>query len=153
MSSMKAIHFKKGGGDAACLELQSIDRPKPGPQDVLVKIKAVSVNPVDIKIRQGKFPASDITGFDASGVVEEVGEKVVSFKKADEVYYAGHIGRPGAMAQYNLIDSRLVAPKPKSIDFLEAAGYPLVGLTAWEMFVVSHLSRNERFILYARMLI
>lgn len=138
-STMKAIHFRKGGGDPSCLELQTIDRPKPGPQDVLVRIKAASVNPVDTKIRQGSFEASDITGFDAAGIVEDVGDNVANVRNGDEVYYAGHLGRPGAMAQYNLIDSRLLARKPKSISFTEAAAFPLVCLTAWEMLVVSRL--------------
>lgn len=132
---MQAIHFKEGGGPPSSLELQNLDIPQPGPFDLLVKIKACSVNPVDTKIRQGAFPASDITGYDASGIVVSVGDNVVSFQGDDEVYYSGVLGRPGTTAQYNLIDSRLAAKKPTSIGFAEAASFPLVSLTAWELLV------------------
>lgn len=136
MSIMKAIHFRKEAGpEPDSLELQSIPIPIPGPTDLLVQVKASSVNPVDTKIRQGKFPASDITGFDCAGIVHSTGANVVSFEVGDEVYFAGSLGRPGSMAQYTVIDHRLVSKKPKSLDFGEAAGYPLVSLTAWESFV------------------
>lgn len=139
MPSMQAIHFEKGGGAPDCLALQTIDIPTPGPHDILVKIAASSVNPVDTKIRQGKFAASDVTGYDASGTVHAVGSEVVSFAEGEEVYYSGVLGRPGTMAQYNLIDARLAARKPKSLTFAEAASFPLVSLTAWEL-LMDHFS-------------
>lgn len=132
---MQAIHFK-AKGPPTNFELQSkLDVPSPGPHDILVKIKACSVNPVDTKIRQGAFPASDITGYDAAGVVSSVGDSVANFEEGDEIYASGVLGRPGTTAQYYLIDSRLAAKKPKMIDFANAASFPLVSLTAWELLV------------------
>lgn len=132
---MKAIHYTSGGGPPSCLQLQTLDIPKPGPNDLLVQIKACSVNPVDTKIRQGKFPASDITGYDAAGIVTDVGTKVTGFKKGDEVIYAGRLGAQGSTAQYGLVDFRIVAPKPKNWGWADASSIPLVGMTAWEMLV------------------
>lgn len=131
---MKAIHFKTGGGAAAdCLEVTNLEKPQPEANDLLVNIKATSVNPVDTKIREGKFPASQVTGYDAAGVVEAVGSLVNAFKVGDEVYYAGVLGRQGTMAQYSLVDHRVAAKKPKNLDWIHAAAVPLVSLTAWEM--------------------
>lgn len=133
---MKAIQFKKGGGGAAeSLEIIEVDKPSPEANDLLVSIKACSVNPVDTKIREGKFPASQVTGYDAAGVVEAVGKDVPSgaFKVGDEVYYAGVLGRQGTMAQYSLVDHRIAAKKPQKLDWAQAAAVPLVSLTAWEM--------------------
>ena len=132
--NMKVIHFTQPGAPSV-LSLKEIDTPIPGPHDVLVKIKAAGINPVDTKIRQGKFPASDVTGFDASGVVELVGKLVANVSQGDEVFYAGHLGKQGSMAQYNVIDSRLIANKPRRVSFTDAAAFPLVSLTAWETFV------------------
>lgn len=132
--AMKAIHLTKPGKPADVLALETIDIPKPESTDLLVKIKACSVNPIDTKIRQGGFPAPDITGFDASGIVESVGSSVKNrFKPGDEVYYAGSLGRPGTTAQYNLIDYRSAAIKPKKLDWVASACIPLVTLTAWEL--------------------
>lgn len=93
------------------------------------------MNPVDTKIRQGAFPASDITGYDAAGVVESVGANVMQFTRGDEVYASGVLGRPGTTAQYYLVDARLAAKKPSTLNFAESASFPLVSLTAWEMLV------------------
>lgn len=131
---MKAIRFKEGGGTASeSLELVTVDKPEPKSTDLLVKLKACAVNPVDIKIRQGAFPASDITGYDAAGVVESVGSSVSKFKQGDEVYYSGALGRPGSTAQYSLVDYRLAALKPKKLNWVESACVPLVTITAWEL--------------------
>ena len=130
--SIKAIHFKEAGPPSK-LELTSIDKPKPEPNDLLVKIKGCAVNPIDTKVRQGAFPASDVTGYDAAGIVEAVGSSVKGFKQGDEVYYAGCLGRPGTTAQYSLVDHRISAHKPKKLDFAAAATIPLVTLTAWEL--------------------
>ncbi len=113
--------------------------PEPGPLDLLVRIKAVAVNPVDTKIRaslgEGPHDPPRILGWDAAGVVEAVGSNVCDFKPGDEVFYAGDLTRPGCNAEYQAVDSRLVAKKPASWSFEEAAAVPLVGLTAWELLV------------------
>lgn len=113
--------------------------PEPGPLDLLVRIKAVAVNPVDTKIRaslgEGPHDPPRILGWDAAGVVESVGSDVRDFKPGDEVFYAGDLTRPGCNAEFQAVDSRLVAKKPESWSFEEAAAVPLVGLTAWELLV------------------
>ncbi|HSI85926.1 MAG TPA: zinc-binding alcohol dehydrogenase family protein [Candidatus Methylacidiphilales bacterium] len=116
-----------------------VDRPIPGPRDLLVHIYAISVNPVDTKIRGGGGPrkASDsgpqILGWDASGVVVETGCDVTKFKPGDEVYYAGAINRTGTYAEFHVVDERLVGRKPATLSFAEAAALPLTTITAWEM--------------------
>lgn len=110
--------------------------PTPGPRDLLVRVSAVSVNPVDYKIRASATPPADqprILGWDAAGVVEAVGGAVTLFKKGDEVFYSGTIGRPGTNAELHVVDERLVGPKPKSLDFAQAASLPLTTVTAWEL--------------------
>jgi len=107
--------------------------PEPGPRDLLVKIHAVAVNPVDTKVRrahEGKAPR--VLGWDAAGVVEAVGGEATLFKPGDEVYYAGDITRPGSNAEYQLVDERIVGRKPRSLSFAEAAALPLTTITAWE---------------------
>lgn len=131
--SIKVITHNKGGKASECLQVKSVARPEPEASDLLVQIKACAVNPVDTKIRQGAFPAADVTGFDAAGIVEAVGSSVKGFQKGDEVYYSGALGRPGSTAQYNLVDCRVAAAKPKTLDFVTAASIPLVSITAWEL--------------------
>lgn len=132
---MKAVHYAEGGGPPSCLKVQELSIPKPGETDILVQIKACSVNPVDTKIRQGKFPASDITGYDAAGIVTEAGSKVVGFKKGDEVIYAGRLGAQGSTAQYSLVDYRIAAAKPANWSWADASSVSLVNITAYEMLV------------------
>jgi zinc-binding alcohol dehydrogenase family protein len=117
--------------------LLDIERPRPVPsgRDLLVRVEAVSVNPVDTKIRvSGKTTESTprVLGWDAAGVVEEVGPEVKDFQPGDEVYYAGDVTRPGSNAEFQLVDERLVGKKPRSLSFAEAAALPLTTLTAWE---------------------
>lgn len=117
------------------LEKVQIKTPEPGSLDVLVRIKAISFNPVDTKIRQLRSASEDLSvilGWDASGVVEKVGSDVQNFLIGDEVFYAGELNRPGSYAEYQLIDSRLIAKKPATISFAEAAALPLTSVTAWE---------------------
>lgn len=143
----QAIRFKDGGGKASeCLELQHLSIEQPGPGDLLVKIMASAVNPVDTKIRSGAIPAANITGYDAAGVVQAVGSNVPAdkFKVGDEVFYMGVLKRSGTMAQYHLIDHRMVALRPKALDWVHAAGVPLVSLTAWELFVDGFNLRENR---------
>ncbi len=111
--------------------------PQPGPLDLLVQPRAVAVNPVDTKIRaslgEGPHDPPRILGWDAAGVVMETGDSVSGFRKGDEVFYAGDLTRPGCNAVLQTVDSRLVAHKPASWSFAEAAALPLVTLTAWEL--------------------
>lgn len=110
--------------------------PQPGEHDLLVEVKAVSVNPVDTKVHAGiaksglKEPR--ILGWDASGIVKAVGAGVTGFKPGDEVWYAGDITRPGSNTTHQLIDARIVGHKPASLDWAAAAALPLTALTAWE---------------------
>ncbi|WP_426701058.1 zinc-binding alcohol dehydrogenase family protein [Rhodanobacter sp. Col0626] len=111
-------------------------RPVPGEHDLLVRVEAVSVNPVDTKIRSPK-PAVEtqpkVLGYDAAGTVEAVGTAVTGFSPGEAVYYAGDVTRPGSNAEYQLVDARLVGHAPASIDAADAAALPLTALTAWEL--------------------
>jgi zinc-binding alcohol dehydrogenase family protein len=100
---------------------------------LLVKVEAVSVNPVDYKQRK-QATTSRILGWDASGTVEAVGPQVELFKPGDAVYYAGDVTRPGCNSEYHLVDERIVGRKPKTLDFAQAAAMPLTSITAWEAF-------------------
>ncbi|MEG0186357.1 MAG: zinc-binding alcohol dehydrogenase family protein [Stenotrophomonas sp.] len=116
--------------------LRDIELPPPAAprnRDLLIRIHAVSVNPVDAKQRATATDTPRILGWDAAGVVEAIGDEVTLFASGDEVYYAGDITRPGCNAQYQLVDERLVARKPTTLDFAEAAALPLTTLTAWEL--------------------
>ncbi|MEZ5738399.1 MAG: zinc-binding alcohol dehydrogenase family protein [Burkholderiaceae bacterium] len=121
--------------------------PSPGPHELLVRIEAVSVNPIDLKMRRAP-PARDgsarILGWDAAGVVQALGGQVAGFAVGDEVYYAGSIARPGCFAQAQTVDHRLVAHKPASLSYVEAAALPLCSLAAWEaLFERLHLVRGR----------
>jgi zinc-binding alcohol dehydrogenase family protein len=117
--------------------LFDIELPKPEPsgRDLLVSVKAVSVNPVDTKIRAPKAKVEAeprVLGWDAAGVVESVGSAVAKFRAGDEVYYAGDVTRSGSNAEFQLVDERLVGRKPRTLSFAEAAALPLTTITAWE---------------------
>ena len=134
---MRAIGYQTSGPIAADASLVDIDLPKPQAtgNDLLVAVRAVSVNPVDTKVRvRAAPPAGDwkVLGYDAAGVVEAVGPEVQGFKPGDEVYYAGAIGRSGTNAEFHLVDARIVGHKPHSLSFAEAAAVPLTAITAWE---------------------
>ncbi|MDB5347835.1 MAG: Zinc-type alcohol dehydrogenase-like protein [Schlesneria sp.] len=116
----------------------TVERPTLRPRDLLVEVRAISVNPVDTKIRGGGGPkraegGGTILGWDAAGVVAEVGPEVTDFNVGDEVYYAGSINRSGSYAEYQAVDARIVGRKPQSIGFAEAAALPLATITAWEL--------------------
>lgn len=137
---MKAIGFKTSLPITEKESFIAFETPKPTPgaRDLLVKISAVSVNPVDFKIRQNSakdtiLETPKIIGWDAVGVVEAIGDQVSLFKIGDEVYYAGDITKQGSNAEYQVIDERIVGRKPKSLSIEEAAAIPLTGLTAWEI--------------------
>lgn len=111
-----------------------LPKPTPGRRDLLVEVLAVSVNPVDTKIRAGSAATEPkVVGWDAVGVVREVGPDVTLFKVGDEVFYAGSIVRPGSYSEFHAVDERIVGHKPKSIDAAQAAALPLTSITAWEL--------------------
>jgi NADPH2:quinone reductase len=121
--------------DAAALIDVELPKPVPGPRDLLVRVEAVSVNPVDTKRRKDAAKADDkprVLGWDAAGVVEAVGAEVTLFKPGDAVYYAGDVTRPGANSELHAVDERIVGRKPKKLDFAQAAAIPLTAITAWE---------------------
>lgn len=111
-----------------------IEIPTPEPRDLLVRVKAISVNPIDYKVRSSpqRQNQSRILGWDAAGIVEAVGKEVTLFKVGDEVYYAGSVIRAGCNSEYHLVDERIVGKKPTSLSFAEAAALPLTTITAWE---------------------
>ncbi|WNV80606.1 zinc-binding alcohol dehydrogenase family protein [Bacillus atrophaeus] len=114
---------------------EEIEKPVPKGRDLLVKIAAVSVNPVDAKIRSPKAGKEDelkILGWDACGTVVQTGENCEWFQEGDEVYYAGDVNRQGSNSEYQLVDERIAAKKPESLSRAEAAAMPLTTLTAWE---------------------
>jgi zinc-binding alcohol dehydrogenase family protein len=122
-------------GDPQSLIDVELDAPVPGPRDLLVRVKAIAVNPLDTKIRGSKKAEEArprVLGWDAAGVVEAVGGAVSLFKPGDEVYYAGSITRPGANSELHAVDERIVGHKPKSLDYAQAAALPLTTITAWE---------------------
>lgn len=134
---MKAVGYRKSlpiTDEQSLLDIE-LPRPEATGRDLLVSVRAVSVNPVDTKVRRNVPPAEGETrvlGFDAAGVVEAVGSQVTQFKPGDAVWYAGSRARPGTNAEYHLVDERIVGRKPRTLDFAQAAAMPLTTITAWE---------------------
>lgn len=135
---MKAIGYRSPlpiTHDDALVDLD-LPKPQPGPRDLLVSVRAVSVNPVDVKLRVGATPPQGqprVLGFDAAGVVEAVGAEVTLFRPGEEVFYAGAINRAGSNAEFQVVDERIVGRKPRSLSFTQAAALPLTAITAWEL--------------------
>lgn len=134
---MKAISFTQHAlpidNPQALIDI-SLPRPTPGPRDLLVEVRAVSVNPVDTKVRAGTITKEPIIlGWDATGIVREVGAEVTLFQPGDEVFYAGSIARPGSYSEFHLVDERIVGHKPHSLSAADAAALPLTSITAWEL--------------------
>ena len=135
---MKAVgYFTAGPLDRtdALIDLD-VPMPTPGPQDLLVKVAAISVNPVDTKIRSRRSATGDtpeVLGWDAVGEVVSCGASVSGFTAGDRVYYAGALERPGSNAEYQLVDARIAAHAPLSLSAAEAAALPLTAITAWEL--------------------
>ena len=132
---MRAIGYRKASPALDSLEAFDIPRPRPEGRDLLVEVRAVSVNPVDYKVASGTAPEPGgikLVGYDAAGVVAETGPEARLFKPSDAVFYAGSIGRQGADAEFHLVDERIVGRKPRSLDFPAAAALPLTAITAWE---------------------
>eukprot|EP01025_Chloroclados_australasicus_P060086 TRINITY_DN7667_c1_g1_i7.p1 TRINITY_DN7667_c1_g1~~TRINITY_DN7667_c1_g1_i7.p1 ORF type:complete len:619 (+),score=33.34 TRINITY_DN7667_c1_g1_i7:246-1859(+) len=138
---MQAIYQTKYGGSSV-LTYGTLPLPKILPKDILVENRWTGINPIDFKVREGLPGAAEIDendpliiGWDGAGVVKEVGPEATGFAIGDEVYYAGVISRKGSYAQYTAVDHRIVAKKPTSLDFAEAAAVPLVAITSWETMV------------------
>ena len=132
---MKALVYDKAHTlEQFAISERTVADPTVGDYDLLVRVKATGINPVDYKIRKSRNAQNSpvILGWDASGVIEKLGSKVSNFKVGDEVYYAGNLLKDGSYAELQSIDSRLVAHKPKSLSFDEAAALPLTSLTAYE---------------------
>ena len=137
---MRAIGYRKASPELDHLEAFDVPKPSPEGRDLLVEVRAVSVNPVDYKVASGGGPggaASDagaikVVGYDAAGVVVETGHETQLFKPGDEVFYAGSVGRQGANMEFHLVDERIVGRKPRMLDFAAAAALPLTSITAWE---------------------
>lgn len=134
---MRAVAYKMPQPIAAETSLVDVELPVPEAKghDLLVEIKAISVNPVDVKIRANVAPPSGelkVIGWDAAGIVKAVGPDVTLFQPGDEVFYAGSITRPGSNAEFHLVDERIVGRKPKTLDFAAAAALPLTSITAYE---------------------
>jgi len=129
------------------LEDIEISKPSPKGHNILVSIKSISINPIDTKVRAAKDTVEDtpkILGWDASGIVDEIGEEVTLFKVGDEVYYAGDITKPGAYSEFQLVDERIVGNKPTSLSFTQAAALPLTTITAYEaLFERLHIIRED----------
>ena len=122
--------------DPASLVDVELPKPTAGAHDLLVRVEAISVNPVDTKLRSPKPQVEakpKVLGYDAAGVVEAIGDSVTGFRPGDRVYYAGDVTRPGSNAEYQLVDARLVGHAPQSIGLADAAALPLTTITAWEL--------------------
>jgi NADPH2:quinone reductase len=121
--------------------------PSPSGHDLLVKVEAISVNPVDYKQRKTQTSGSRVLGWDAAGRVQAVGKEVTLFKPGDAVYYAGDVTRAGCNSELHLVDERIAGRKPKSLDFAQAAAMPLTSITAWEAFFDRMKVQSARSIL------
>jgi len=134
---MKAVAYQKAGPITSPESLVDIelDTPAAKGHDLLVRVQAISVNPVDTKIRKNISAESGwkVLGWDAVGAVEATGDKVTQFKVGDVVWYAGALNRQGSNSELQLVDERIVGHKPKILEATEAAALPLTAITAWEM--------------------
>ncbi len=135
---MKAVGYHESLPITEARSLLDMELPDPRPagRDLLVQIRAISVNPVDTKMRMRSTPApgvAGVLGWDACGVVVECGVEATLFQPGDEVWYAGSIARPGTNSELHLVDERIVGHKPAALDFAQAAALPLTSITAWEL--------------------
>jgi NADPH:quinone reductase-like Zn-dependent oxidoreductase len=147
---MKAIQVHTYGGPDV-LELEEVPRPQPAPDEVLVKVYATGVNPVDWKMRKGyrQHPLPFIPGWDVSGVVEETGKRVTDLQIGDEVYGRPDTSRNGSYAEYITVKASELGHKPASIDYIAAAAIPLAGLTAWQaLFEHAKLKNGQKLFIH-----
>jgi len=154
MATMKAVRIHEYGGPEV-LRYEDAPRPEPGPGEVLIRVHAASVNPVDWKVRAGyaknmlKYKMPFIPGWDVSGVVETVGSGVSRLKVGDEVYSRPDISRDGTYAEYVVVKESEIALKPKSIDHVHASSIPLAALTAWQaLFDGAKLSAGQTVLIH-----
>ena len=152
---MKAVRIHQYGGPEV-LFLEEIQRPTPGPDELLIKVRAASVNPFDWKIREGylkqmlPLPLPVTVGWDVSGTVEATGSGVTHFKRGDEIYARLDLMKGGAYAEYALANESEVALKPKSTDHIHAAGIPIAGKTAWQaLFDTANLRAGQKVLIHA----
>ena len=155
MENMKAVRIHNYGGPEV-LKFEDAPRPRASSGEVLIRVHAAAVNPVDWKIRAGylkdriAYVLPFIPGWDVSGVVEATGPEVMKFKKGDEVYARPDITRNGAYAEYIVVKATEVALKPRSIDHVHAAAIPLAALTAWQaIFDAAGLSAGQKILIHA----
>jgi NADPH:quinone reductase-like Zn-dependent oxidoreductase len=153
MQTMKAIRIHSYGGPEM-LQYEDAPRPVPNDDDVLIKVIAAGVNPVDWKIRQGymkeMFKLPLIPGWDVAGVIEEKGKNVTGLEIGDSVYSRPEILRNGAYAEYIVVKASEVALKPETIDYIQAAAVPLAALTAWQsIFDLGHLQAGQKILIHA----
>jgi len=153
MAKMKAVCIHSFGGPEV-LKLESVDVPQPAEDEVLIKVHAASVNPVDYKIRAGQYPPVKeqqlprVLGRDVSGTIERCGRAVRDLKEGDAVYAMLDSGS-GGYAEYVAIKATLCSPKPKNLDYSEAAAIPLAGLTAWQgLFDEGNLHAGQRVLIH-----
>src|SRR6266581_3058841 len=138
--TMKAVVIHEYGGPEV-LKYEDVPQPEPKQDELLIRVIAAGVNPVDGMIRSGRFDKEGhravpiILGGDISGVVEKVGSKITKFKSADPVFAYVSLDNSGGYAQYALVTEREAAPKPKSLTYVEAAAVPVVAMTAWQALV------------------
>ncbi|QYR21515.1 zinc-binding alcohol dehydrogenase family protein [Paenibacillus sp. sptzw28] len=151
--TMKAVGFYRTlplSDPESLIDLE-LEKPLPTGQDLLVEVKAISVNPADVKVRargNDDHETPKIIGWDAAGIVVQVGPECTLFKPGDEVYYAGSVVRPGCNSEFQLVDEQIVGRKPVSLDFSQAAAMPLTSITAWEglhdRLGISHNEQENR---------
>ncbi len=154
MTTMQAVRFHTYGGPEV-LVLEEMPLPQPGPDEVLVRVMAAGVNPLDWKVRAGRVrewlphQLPLVPGWDVSGIVEAWGAEVTGFKKGDEVYGMLDFNRDGAYAEFVAARPRELAPKPWSIDHLQAGGVPLAALTAWQsLFEAGGLAPGQAVLIH-----
>jgi NADPH:quinone reductase-like Zn-dependent oxidoreductase len=152
---MRAIRIHQYGGPEVLAQVE-MQRPVPGANEVLIKVKAASVNPFDWKVRAGymkdflplTFPAT--LGLDVSGTVEEVGPGAARFKRGDEVYVSLELEAGGGYAEYVVAKETIVAEKPGTLNHVQAAAVPVAGLTAWQaLFEVAQLRAGQKVLIHA----
>lgn len=151
MTTMRAIRIHSFGGPQV-LTYEEAPVPEPAAGEVLIRVRAAGVNPIDWKVRQGMFGERRlplIPGWDVSGVIEKAGEGVTGFSPGDEVYSLLDRGRDGCYAQFAASDAAIIAAKPVSIDHIHAAAVPLAGLAAWQsLFDLGGLSPGQRILIH-----
>lgn len=137
-------HQKQGFGSNAFINLE-LEIPLIKPTDIRVQVKAVAINPIDLKMYRAAKNSGAVLGWDVAGVVESVGSEVKLFKVGDEVYYAGVVTRAGGFSEFHVVDEKIAGKKPKKLSFAQAAALPLASITCWEaLFEKMGIPQQER---------